>query len=173
MKATEIIEKLARRTDLLSGGINSPDGDVYQYKMDNGETWEIITSIHKEDDYPNPQEIIDSAEAIKKLGSKATYYRSDEEDEDYLEEVFDLTLLGGDHWIFDNGVEIWKEEWDYDLCCFKIEYMGKSHTLVPDSLEQMEEIIDALNSGKDLISSGWETGDGETIKSAMMGDEGE
>lgn len=76
--------------------------------------------------------------------------------------------MENDLWLFDNGVQVRMEEYDHSLQCFDIEYKGKSFLLVPDSRNQMKEIIHALNSGEDPISGGWETGDGETIEHAMM-----
>lgn len=64
-------------------------------------------------------------------------------------------------WKFENGIEVYETDHDYDLHCFKVyneeEYLG---TVYPSSIEDMEECINALDDGDDPISCAWEDGCG-------------
>ena len=53
-------------------------------------------------------------------------------------------------------------EHDYDLHAFQVSYLDKIiGTIYPDTIEQMDEIVTALDSNESPI--GWEDGMGETI----------
>lgn len=53
-------------------------------------------------------------------------------------------------------------EHDYDLHAFRVSYLGELiGTIYPDTIEQMDEIVTALDNNESPI--GWEDGMGETI----------
>lgn len=57
---------------------------------------------------------------------------------------------------------------DYDLHAFQVSYLGEViGTIYPDTIEQMDEIVTALNSNESPI--GWEDGMGETISVGIWG----
>lgn len=62
-------------------------------------------------------------------------------------------------WNFENGIIVYEEDYDHDLHCFKVynreNYLG---TVYPDSIEDMEYGISALDNGEDPISADWEDG---------------
>ena len=66
-------------------------------------------------------------------------------------------------WKFENGIEVYEVEFDFDLHAFKVyneeNFLG---TVFPDSIENMESMIEELDDGKDLISGHWEDGRGNS-----------
>lgn len=66
-------------------------------------------------------------------------------------------------WKFDNGIEVFEKEHDHDLHIFKV-YSGDSYlgTVYPDTIGDMEECIETLDSGEDPITGGWEDGCGHS-----------
>ena len=66
-------------------------------------------------------------------------------------------------WKFDNGIEVYESEYDYDLHCLKV-YNGDAYlgTVYPASIEDMKSCFDELDEGNDPISSSWEDGCGNS-----------
>ena len=64
-------------------------------------------------------------------------------------------------WKFDNGIEVYEHELDYDLHSLKV-YNGNKYlgTVYPDTIEDMESCFMELDAGNDPITSGWEDGYG-------------
>ena len=66
-------------------------------------------------------------------------------------------------WNFENGVEVYESEYNFDLHCFKVyneeKYLG---TIYPSTIEDMESCATSLNNGDDPISAGWEDGCGNS-----------
>lgn len=66
-------------------------------------------------------------------------------------------------WNFDNGVIVGESSHDADLHCFEVfngdRYLG---TVYPNTIEDMNQCIKALDNGEDPISGGWEDGCGNT-----------
>src|SRR5690625_3213781 len=60
-----------------------------------------------------------------------------------------------------SGYTVEKVEFDYDLKEFEVRQGDKVQTISPATIEDMEDIIDALNDGEDV--NGWEDGIGNTI----------
>ena len=61
-------------------------------------------------------------------------------------------------WKFENGIEVYEGEYDYDVHCFKVykgNYLG---TVYPETVEDMNACIERLDAGFDPISDGWEDG---------------
>lgn len=64
-------------------------------------------------------------------------------------------------WTYHNYI-VEEKEFDYDLHMFEIIQGEKIlATIIPSCIEDMNEIIDALNNGEDV--NGWEDGMGNTI----------
>ena len=66
-------------------------------------------------------------------------------------------------WTTTNGVEIEEIEWDYSLHAFLVRYNGEEKTVTPDSIEDMQSIIEALDAGADPIAERWEDGLGNPL----------
>lgn len=66
-------------------------------------------------------------------------------------------------WKFDNGIEVYESEFDYDLHCLKV-YNGEKYlgTVYPACIEDMESCFKDLDAGNDPITSGWEDGCGNS-----------
>lgn len=63
-----------------------------------------------------------------------------------------------------DGYIIREVDFDYDLHEFEIVVDGEvKATITPDTIEDMEDIIQALNDGADPVAEGWEDGTGNTI----------
>lgn len=64
-------------------------------------------------------------------------------------------------WKFNNGIEVYERDFDYDLHVFKV-YEGERYlgTVYPASIESMNECIKELNNGNDPIDGNWEDGNG-------------
>ena len=66
-------------------------------------------------------------------------------------------------WKFENGIEVYESEFDYDLHCFKVyngdEFLG---IVYPDCIEDMEGCIEDFDAGIDPISGMWEDGRGNS-----------
>lgn len=60
-----------------------------------------------------------------------------------------------------NGYTVEMVEWDYDLKAFEVIQGEETQTIVPTTIEDMNEIIEALDNGEDV--DGWEDGNGNTI----------
>ena len=64
-------------------------------------------------------------------------------------------------WKFENGIEVYENDFDYDLHCLKVysgeEYLG---TIFPASIEDMEDCFNELDKGNDPITCKWEDGCG-------------
>src|SRR5690625_3478785 len=60
-----------------------------------------------------------------------------------------------------NGYTVEMVEWDYDLKAFEVIQGENTQTIVPATIEDMHEIIEALDNGEDV--DGWEDGNGNTI----------
>lgn len=62
-------------------------------------------------------------------------------------------------WIFDNGIEVYEEDFDGALHCLVV-YNGekKLGTIYPDNIDDMKSCFCDLNSGIDPISGQWEDG---------------
>nr|DAG73559.1 MAG TPA: hypothetical protein [Caudoviricetes sp.] len=66
-------------------------------------------------------------------------------------------------WKFENGIEVYEKEYDYDAHCFEVynedEYLGTVYT---SSGEDTTECIERLDAGFDPISDNWEDGMGNS-----------
>lgn len=64
-------------------------------------------------------------------------------------------------WNFENGIIVEECDYDHNLHCFKVyngdEYLG---SVYPETIEDMESCIEAMEDGEDPISGGWEDGMG-------------
>lgn len=64
-------------------------------------------------------------------------------------------------WKFENGIEVYEAEHDYDLHCLEVynrdDYLG---TIYPNTIEDMEDCVKDLDDGSDPITDGWEDGMG-------------
>lgn len=62
-------------------------------------------------------------------------------------------------WKFKNKIEVYEEEYDYSLHCFKV-YMENKYlgSIYPSSLEDMEDCIRKLDNGEDPVFDRWEDG---------------
>ena len=68
-------------------------------------------------------------------------------------------------WKFENGIEVYESEHNYDLHCFKVYNNDDLLGIVyPNTIEDMEECIKSLDNGEDPISGGWEDGCGNNCK---------
>lgn len=63
-------------------------------------------------------------------------------------------------WEFE-GYTVEMVEHSYDLKAFEVVQGEETQTIVPATIEDMNEIIEALDSGEDV--DGWEDGNGNTI----------
>lgn len=75
-------------------------------------------------------------------------------------------------WKFENGIEVYEVEFDYDLHAFKV-YNGDDFlgTVYPSTIADMEECIQNLDEGNDPISTCWEDGNGNTCTLDGWGEE--
>lgn len=75
------------------------------------------------------------------------------------------------NWTFDNGIEVYESEFDYDLHCLKV-YNGDNYlgTVYPDSIEDMKSCFKDLDAGNDPITGGWEDGMGNSCTLDGWGD---
>ena len=66
-------------------------------------------------------------------------------------------------WKFENGIEVYESDYDYDLHCLKVynrdEYLG---TVYPASIEDMDDCFKELDAGHDPIDYHWEDGLGNS-----------
>lgn len=78
------------------------------------------------------------------------------------------------NWNFENGINVWESEYDYDLHCFKV-YNGDKYlgTIYPSTIEDMESCIEDLDNGDDPISCNWEDGCGNGCTLDGWGNENE
>lgn len=64
-------------------------------------------------------------------------------------------------WEFENCIKVIEEPYNYDVHCLKVhmgnEYLG---AIYPDTIEDMEEMARALDSGEDPVTGEWEDGMG-------------
>ncbi len=75
-------------------------------------------------------------------------------------------------WKFENGIEVFEKEFDYDLHCLTV-YNGEAYlgTIYPSSIEAMESCFDDLDNGEDPVTGGWEDGAGNTCSMDGWGEE--
>lgn len=66
-------------------------------------------------------------------------------------------------WKFDNGIEVYESDYDYDLHCLRVycekKYLG---TVYPADIEDMQACFAELDMGNDPIDSHWEDGCGNS-----------
>lgn len=66
-------------------------------------------------------------------------------------------------WKFNNGIEVYEEEFDCDLHCLKVynrgNYLG---TVYPATIDDMKSCFNDLDNGNDPLTSGWEDGCGNS-----------
>jgi len=68
--------------------------------------------------------------------------------------------MTGKAWVKDTyTVEV--VDYDHELKRFEVTQNGKVQIITPDSIENMNQIIEDLDSGEDV--DGWEDGHGNTI----------
>lgn len=74
-------------------------------------------------------------------------------------------------WIFENGIRVSEENFDYSLHCFEV-YSGERYlgTVYPDTIEDMHELIKELDDGSEPITDSWEDGNGNTCTLDGWGD---
>ena len=65
-------------------------------------------------------------------------------------------------WTIGEVVTVDETDWDYDLHAFVVHWRGEAVTVVPSSLNDMQEMIDALDGGDCPLE--WETGYGFTVR---------
>lgn len=75
-------------------------------------------------------------------------------------------------WIFEDGIEVYESSYDYDLYCFRV-YNGDVllGTIYPDTIENMNCCIKALDDGSNPIADGWEDGLGNACTLDGWGNE--
>lgn len=74
-------------------------------------------------------------------------------------------------WSFENGIEVYEKDFDYNLHCFKVwrgdKYLGG---IYPNSIEDMEHCIKCLDDGSEPITDSWEDGHGNCCDRNGWGD---
>ena len=65
------------------------------------------------------------------------------------------------NWKFENGIEVYEKELDFDLHGFAV-YDGDRYLgfISPSSIDDMQACINLLDEGKDPITDGWDDGCG-------------
>lgn len=67
------------------------------------------------------------------------------------------------NWKFENGIEVYESELDYDLHCLKVyngeDYLGAIYPATPEDMDNCKAVLDG---GEDPISGMWEDGLGNT-----------
>lgn len=64
-------------------------------------------------------------------------------------------------WFFNNGIEVYEKEFDYDPHCFDVFHNDKFlGSIYPNSIKDMEMCIQELDNGHDPITYNWEDGCG-------------
>ena len=74
-------------------------------------------------------------------------------------------------WIFENGIRVSEEDFDYSLHCFQVwngdKYLG---SVYPSTIEDMHELIKQLDDGSEPTTDSWEDGCGNTCSIDGWGD---